>query len=130
MLSLKHIRRLQCLQGHLTNHAQNTSGDVWPLQQLLALLGDSAAATLQQQLAATAGRVLAVAAGPVQQAAQELKLPQGTCAFEVLGTCAAFSSCGLGFGGPKDSRQGIGSSSRAGAASSTGAEFATRYMCF
>ncbi|KAF6261381.1 tubulin-tyrosine ligase family-domain-containing protein [Scenedesmus sp. NREL 46B-D3] len=72
-------------QGHLTNHAQNTSGQVWPLQQLLSLLGPAAAATLQQQLAATAGRVLAAAAGPVRQAAQELRLPHSTCAFELLG---------------------------------------------
>jgi hypothetical protein len=73
------------LQGHLTNHAQNTSGEVWPLQQLLSLLGPAAAATLQQQLAETAGKVMAAAAGQVQQAADELQMPQGTCAFELLG---------------------------------------------
>jgi hypothetical protein len=75
------------MQGHLTNHAQNTSGEVWPLQQLLSLLGPTAAAALQQQLAATAGKVLSAAAGPVQQAAQELQMPQGTCAVELLGKC-------------------------------------------
>lgn len=78
------------LQGHLTNHAQNTSGEVWPMQQLLSLLGPAAAATLQQQLSATAGKVMAAAAPHVQQAAGELQMPRGTCAFELLGEWGGF----------------------------------------
>jgi hypothetical protein len=79
-----------------------------------------------------AGRVLAAAAGPVQQAAQELKLPQGMYAFKLLGKL--MHSAGLmGFGvlGVKCSRQGAGSStSRAGAACGTGAETAAGHVRF
>lgn len=72
------------VQGHLTNHAQNQSADVWALHKLFGLLGPQQSEQLWQQLSSTAGRVVAAAAGHVRTAAQELKLPE-ECAFELLG---------------------------------------------
>ena len=71
-------------QSHLTNHAQNQSAEVWPLQRLSDIVGPRKSVELWAQLSSTAGRVVAAAGSHVKAAAQELQLPK-ECAFELLG---------------------------------------------
>lgn len=81
----------------MTNHAQNESADVWSLQQLMDLLGPDKSRVLWSQISRTAGRIVAAAAGQVQAAAQQLKLPED-CAFELLGEFSSHININLSHG--------------------------------